>query len=111
MRRATTPSSPWLREAPEINANFVKGCRGDICGLIDNPPFLLLNHAMSTMGLSVGFDTPMVTATEDVPIENVEGSKRPRVQTSPPGFSGSSYLHGALVQLSAGLVNEASRQQ
>ncbi|KAK8975405.1 hypothetical protein V6N11_057499 [Hibiscus sabdariffa] len=62
----------------------------------------------STMGLSVGFDTPMVTTTEDVPIENVEGSKRPRVQTSPPGFSGSSDLHGALVQLSAGLVNKVS---
>ncbi|KAK8980790.1 hypothetical protein V6N11_047921 [Hibiscus sabdariffa] len=60
------------------------------------------------MGLPVGYDTPMITAAEDVPIENAEGSKHHRVQTSPPEFSGSPDLNGALVQLSAGLVNQAS---
>ncbi|KAK8644062.1 hypothetical protein V6N13_013335 [Hibiscus sabdariffa] len=129
LRRTATPSSLWLREDPFFGAEIVApsstGNRGTAANLEpsftnalkipttvlpilmaskSNSSFSSSTGLVASLGPSANMDTSMAIADESKPLSPIEGSKRARVQSSPPEFSGSSDLKGDGSHLSAGLV-------
>ncbi|KAK8672668.1 hypothetical protein V6N13_111033 [Hibiscus sabdariffa] len=64
-----------------------------------------------TLGPREGYDTVMVSSEEDLPLANVESSKRPRFQPEDLGVSLVKDSSSDDLSLSAGLLHGVSRTQ